>query len=489
MKDSLFNEFNQVSAKQWKQKIQVDLKGADYNETLLWESNEGIKVKPFYHQDDVEQLLILPTKNKLAICQSIFVSDEKTANFLAKDALKRGATSIQFEANEPFDINVLLQDVTLSLSTKSILREDEGLKSGFVEGFPSIHFKLNFLSENFLSDLIEKTKQYKISLNIDLIGNLAKTGNWFYNQKEDHQILDNILNIADKNTIVLSVDASIYQNAGATTVQQVAYALAHVNEYLNYLKNSNVTLNLSTTLKTGFVEGSFQFHFSIGSNYFFEIAKLRAFRVLWQILLDEYDLSPEASGEPHIFITPSLRNKTLYDYNINMLRTTTECMSAILGGADTISNIAYDSIYHKKNEFGERIARNQLLILQEESYFKEASHFADGSYYIETLTKQIAEKALVIFKDIEKSGGFLKQLQEGTIQRKIKESAQKEQTDFDNGDEVLLGTNKHPNANDKMKDELELYPFVKIKPRKTVIKSIIPKRLAENLEQERLGKE
>jgi methylmalonyl-CoA mutase len=462
MKDSLFNEFNQVSAKQWKQKIQVDLKGADYNDTLIWESNEGIKVKPFYHQDEVEQLSLRSNKKNVAICQSIFVSDEKTANFLAKDALKRGATTIQFKANEPFDINVLLQDVTLSA----------------VEGFPSIHFRLHFLSENFLSDLIEKTKQYKSFLNVDLIGNLAKTGNWFYDQKGDLQILEKILKKSTENTTVLSVDASIYQNAGATTVQQVAYALAHANEYLNHLNDLGVIQSVSE-------ESQIQFHFSVGSNYFFEITKLRAFKILWQLLLDEYELKAEAN----IFVTPSLRNKTLYDYNVNMLRTTTESMSAMLGGADTISNVAYDSIYHKKNEFGERIARNQLLILQEESYFKEASHFADGSYYIETLTKQIAEKALAIFKDIEKSGGFLKQLNEGTIQRKIEESAQKEQAQFDNGEEILLGTNKHLNINDKIKDELELYPFVKIKPRKTIIKPIIPIRLAEKLEQERMAKE
>ncbi len=461
MSNFLFNEFNLVSAKQWKQKIQVDLKGADYNEALLWKTNEGIEVKPFYHQDDVEQVLIPSIKNNLSICQSIFISDEKTANFLAKSALQRGATAIQFEANKAFDINVLIDGIVIPAEA-------------------GIHFKLNFLSENFLSDLIEQTKRYKIFLNIDLIGNLAKTGNWFYSQKDDHQILEKIVLKEAKNVTVLSVDASIYQNAGATTVQQVAYALAHANEYLNYFKNSNVTLSAVE----GFLNQT-QFHFSVGSNYFFEIAKLRAFRVLWQLLLDEYN----QEITPHIFVTPSLRNKTLYDYNVNMLRTTTECMSTLLGGADTISNTAYDSIYRKKNEFGERIARNQLLILQEESYFKDTAQFAEGSYYIETLTKQIAEKALVIFKDIEKSGGFLKQLQEGTIQRKIQESAQKEQTQFDEGEKVLLGTNKHPNANDKMKDDLELYPFVKTNPRKTEIQPIISKRLAEQLEQERLRKE
>jgi methylmalonyl-CoA mutase len=172
-----------------------------------------------------------------------------------------------------------------------------------------------------------------------------------------------------------------------------------------------------------------------------------------------------------------------------MLRTTTECMSAILGGADTVSNISYDSVYHKKNEFGERISRNQLLILKEESYFINASEYAEGSYYIESLTKEISEKALAIFKDIEKGGGFLKQLKEGTIQRKIKESADKEQAQFDKGELVLLGTNKHPNMDDKMNDTIELYPFVKTKPRKTLIPPVIARRLAEKMEQERLNDE
>jgi len=461
MSNYLFDDFEAVSAKQWKQKIQFDLKGADYNETLLWKTNDGITVKPFYHQDDVELLTIPSSNSNVEVCQSIFIFDEITANFLAKDALNRGATSIHFEANEPFDIDILLQNVALNA----------------VEGFSSIHFKLNFLSDNFLSDLIERTKQFKIFLNVDLIGNLAKSGNWFYSQKEDHRILEKILSKATKNTSVLSVDASLYQNAGANTIQQVAYAMAHANEYLNHLNSNTVVQNDN--------EEPIQFHFAVGSNYFFEIAKLRAFRYLWQLLLDEYQLKLVVN----IFVQPSLRNKTLYDYNVNMLRTTTECMSAILGGTNTISNVSYDSIYHKKNEFGERIARNQLLILQEESYFKEAAQFTDGSYYIETLTKQIAEGALAIFKDIENSGGFLKQLHEGTIQRKIEESAQKEQANFDNEKEILVGTNKHPNSNDSMKDDIELYPFVKTKPRKTLIKPIIAKRLSENLEQERLGNE
>jgi methylmalonyl-CoA mutase len=164
-------------------------------------------------------------------------------------------------------------------------------------------------------------------------------------------------------------------------------------------------------------------------------------------------------------------------------------MSAILGGANAVSNLAYDAIYHKDNEFGDRISRNQLLVLKKESYFDKVNNPADGAYYVEEITKQLAEKALVLFKEIEANDGFITQLIEGTIQRKIKESAEKEQTLFDEGKEILLGTNKYPNKNDRMKDDLELYPFVKIQPRKTLITPIIEKRLAEKLEQERLTTE
>jgi methylmalonyl-CoA mutase len=164
-------------------------------------------------------------------------------------------------------------------------------------------------------------------------------------------------------------------------------------------------------------------------------------------------------------------------------------MSAILGGADAIANLPYDALYHKDNEFGDRIARNQLLILKNESYFDKVNNPADGSYYIENLTNQLADKALVLFKTIEENGGFLKHLNDGTIKRKIQESNEAEQNLFDTGKETLLGTNKYPNKNDRMKHDLELFPFVKVKSRKTLLSPIIEKRLAEKSEQERLETE
>jgi methylmalonyl-CoA mutase len=266
-------------------------------------------------------------------------------------------------------------------------------------------------------------------------------------------------------------------------VQQLAYALAHINEYLNHINNNPTFRGMFE--KHGTQKLQVTFNVSVGTNYFFEIAKLRALRLLFKTLITEYDLNAECS----VFVQPTKRNKTLYDYNTNMLRTTTECMSAILGGANLICNLPYDSIYHKDNEFGERIARNQLLVLKHESYFDKVSNASDGAYYIESLTAQLTEKALELFKNIEAQGGFLKQLKDGTIQRKIKESALKEQARFNIGEEILLGTNKQPNPNNVMKHELELYPFVKTNPRKTLIEPIIENRLAETIEQERLKTE
>ncbi|MGB5417607.1 methylmalonyl-CoA mutase subunit beta, partial [Algibacter sp.] len=332
-----------------------------------------------------------------------------------------------------------------------------------------LYFELQFLSEVFIEKILKLVPNANIQT--DIIGQLNKTGNWFNNLNDDFKAFETIV----KNTHSFSIDASLYQNAGANMTQQLAYALAHANEYLNYLENSET--DNKSILAT--------FHVSVGTNYFFEIAKLRALRKLWESLASGYNLNSEC----RIIATPTKRDKTLYDYNTNMLRTTTECMSAIIGGANVICNLPYDYIYHKSNEFGERIARNQLLVLKHESYFDKVNNPADGSYYIETITTQLSEKALELFKNIEANGGFLKQLKLGTIQRKIKESALKEQQQFDEGTEVLLGTNKHPNADDKMKNELELYPFVKTNSRKTLIEPIIEKRLSENSEQKRLKNE
>jgi methylmalonyl-CoA mutase len=452
MSENLFNEFEPVSSKQWKQQIQFELKGADYNENVVWESPEGIKVKPFYHIDEFKGGTTVTTKGtEFKICQNIFVHDVEKSAGRALSTLKRGAESIRFTIeNEDVDLQKLLGKIPASVP---------------------VYFNLQFLSANFVKqlDAIAKEKHAEYYVQIDPIGQLAKDGNWFSNLEKDFDVL-NTISIACSNIHFLSVDSSVYQNAGANIVQQIAYTLAHANEYFNRVATINKPIILQI---------------AVGTNYFFEIAKLRALRMLFNLIAKEYDHNFDC----HIIATPTKRNKTLYDYNVNMLRTTTECMSAILGGANAVANLAYDAIYHKDNEFGDRISRNQLLVLKHESYFDKVNNPADGAYYIEELSQQLVERALALFKDIEANGGFITQLIEGTIQRKIQESAAKEQELFDSGKEILLGTNKYPNKNNKMSHDLELFPFVKTNPRKTLITPIIERRLAEKVEQERLENE
>lgn len=461
MSTNLFSEFDGVSAKQWKQKIQYDLKGADYNEALVWKSYEGIAVKPFYHPDETPEPVSVNAPSGWNVCEKIYVISSEKANSKALNAIEKGAESLWFIIpSEGTTLKILFENIDQEIP---------------------VYITCEFLSPDFYSRLKDffSEKEHQVYLQTDIIGNLARSGNWYRNMNDDFSSLGSIISEVKGFRSVLSVNMGLYQNSGANIPQQLAYALAHATEYLNHFENlQEHSTDEKAVLKL-------LFSTAVGPNYFFEIAKLRALRLLYATVASEFGV-PESC---HIVAQPTRRNKTLYDYNVNMLRTTTECMSAALGGADSICNMPYDAVFHKENDFGTRIARNQLLILKKESYFEKAANPSEGSYYIETLTRQFAEKALEIFKDIEKGGGFLKQLKQGTIQKKIYESAQKEEEQFEQGELVLVGSNKYANKEDKMKTDIELYPFLKKHPRKTLIQPILERRLSEKSEQQRLEQE
>ncbi len=455
---TFFKDFDPVSAKAWKQKIQYGLKGADYNEQLVWESPEGIKVKPFYHREDLAKLTTALGARvlKWRIGESILAADAKIANEKATKVLKKGIESLFFTIS---DETVAAEQLLLNIDLHTV----------------PLHFQCQFLSPDYLKKAVPllSKKGAEGSLNLDPIGHLARTGNWFHTMEQDFAYADEIVKMFPTTVFGsgFSVDATGYQNAGANRVQELAYTLCHANEYLNH-NGDHPCRNIHFTV-------------AMGGNYFFEVAKVRALRMLWGVLAKAHGIT----GDCHITAVPSHRNKTIYDYNTNLLRTTTECMAAVLGGANTVCNLTYDTLYHKDNDFGNRIARNQLLLLKHESFFEEKDNPVTGSYYIESLVQQLAQKALELFKDIESKGGFLKQLKNHTIQRKIKESAHKEQLRFDQAQEVLVGTNKYVQENERMKDALERSPFMKTHPRKTLIEPILPKRLAASMEKERLKKE
>jgi len=450
-----FNEFDEITSQAWKQNIQYELNGADFNSNLVWKSLEGIDVRPFYHSDsNISTNPIDHQSDAWKIGDKIYVQNIKLSNELAKKCLNKGAESICFVLPKPsLNVRELLNGI--DISTVAIYLDLQFLDPKFITQIEALNFSLN-------------SKLFILS---DCIGHLAKSGNWYKNLASDKENTITYCNSMTGVQSVISINMAHYQNAGASMIQQLAYALAHANEYFVDNKQLDVP--------------NFVFKVAIGGNYFFEIAKLQALRWLWNSVMKDYNKNISC----HILSEPSKRNKTLYDYNINMLRTTTEMMSAALGGSNTIINLPYDALYHKDNEFGRRLSRNQLLILKHESKFSAINNPTEGTYYMEYLTKQLAEKALKLFKDIEKQGGFLELLKSGVIQKKIKEHAEKEQQSFDVNKQELVGIHVQQNMKEKMKHQLELYPFLKHNPRKTLVEPILTKRIAEPLEKKRLENE
>ncbi|TRZ42843.1 methylmalonyl-CoA mutase subunit beta [Robertkochia solimangrovi] len=459
----MFEEFHEIPPKQWKQKIQYDLQGKDYNETLITDTPEGIRIKPFYSAEDRPELAPAQPDQSWKICERVYVSNLHTANRKAMHALNSGSESILFHFDKRFeDLQLLFEGVS--------------------EKAASIYLEVNLMSADFVEELCKALQNVtgQIYLLNDPIGHLATTGNWFSNREKDLERWMNIQHHLSHTTSVASgihINTTLYQESGANSVQLLAYTLCHLVEYLNALEDKN-KLSLLSGSKTVFTVAA-------GSDYFMEIAKLRALRLLYRLIAEEYGLP----GECHLYGSPSLRNKTIYDYNVNMLRTTGESMSLILGGASAVCSMPYDFIFHKDNEFGSRIARNQLLILKEEAHFDEAAKAADGAYYIEALTEELATKALELFKQLESGGGLLQELRDHTLQRKIRENANEELKAFKEQQLRLIGTNCYLNTAESMKNSLELHPFLKKNPQKTLVEPILPRRIAEKSENDRLKNE
>jgi methylmalonyl-CoA mutase len=450
MPDNLFENFPKFSEKEWKQLIQFDLKGADYNRLLVWESLEGIKVQPFYHRDSFEYLDIPLPDSEFQIGQKVYLAKIDIAGKIGRHHLKNGVDVVEYKADRNF-------------------RPAELFKFFHSLDKPHhIHFFFSAPDEKILYKLNSYKSPHRIKAYVDNIGQLARYGNWWKSEEEDFQIMQGFQNNFPEFFIPL-VNATHYHESGANIVQQIAFALSHAWEYVHKLPKLH----------------TIRFHFAQGSNYFFEIAKLRAFRYLWQLLNEKHGLNIQ----PEITALPGRRNKTLYDPYVNMLRSLPEVMSAVLGGADRVFNLPYDDIYARSNDFSSRIARNQLLLLKEENDFHGAQHYVKGSYYIEKITLQLAEKSLKLFQQIEDNNGFINNLKNASIQDKIQKAAHKEQQWFDEGKITLLGTNIYPNEEEKIKPKIELFPFLKNNKRRTLIQPLLPKRLSEKAEQQRLNQE
>lgn len=452
-----FSEFNPFDDKLWKQQIQFDLKGKDYNQELIWESPEGIPVQPFYTKNNTQTTPIPDLPNSWSQSTQIYMGNSEVVQNLINQRLDEGIRHFILVCDGPFDpvaiINLVAEkDVTLIL-------------------------ECNFLNGSWLKEVIQKAKAAQVTLYLsqDPLHHLAKTGNWPAHPDNVFKPLYEILTGPQEASALLGVHSRLYAESGANNTQQLAYTLAQANETLEQLSHFGA---LPMQLTLNYVVG-------IGPNYFFEIAKLRALRLLNELLGEIHQCAIHA----HITALPAQRFMTLYDFNNNLLRHSTAMMAAVLGGANVLCNLPYDHHYKKSNEFSQGLAQNQLFILESEVFHDTNAHMANGAYYVEQLTEKLADQALTLFKSIEASGGWLKAIKNGTIQRKIKERHEKSVSELAALDSVVVGINKFADAAQKMKDQIELYPFQKMNPQKTLVAPIVARRLTQNIELERLNNE
>ena len=497
---NLLADFPTVSAQQWMDKITADLKGADFNKRLVWKTNEGFNVMPFYRAEDIENFKsteVVPGKfpyvrgtkadNVWFIRQDIVVTDAKEANAKALDVLCKGATSLGFKLSKK------------DLSPEYIATLLENIQADCVELNFTICTKRSADLATILTDYF-KSKEYNLtqlhgSINWDGMNAMLLRGKDF--EKEELVSLAKATFEAALGLPfyrVIGVNATTLSNAGAFLAQELGYALAWGNEYLSAL--------IEAGCEPSIVAKNIKFNFGVGGNYFMEIAKFRAAKLLWANIVDAYQVKCVKDGCQHtvdgickcaakmrIHAQTSEFNKTIFDANVNMLRTQTEAMSATLGGVNSLTVLPYDSTYKKGDEFSERIARNQQLLLKEESHFDKVADPAAGSYYIETLTNNVAEQAWKLFLEIEENGGFFAAIKAGTVQKAVKATATSRLKSVSSRREVLLGTNQFPNFSEVAAAKVEFKIEAGCGCDHTGVEKLVPVRAAEEFEALRFATE
>lgn len=454
-KETLFSDFPAVSTQEWMDKITVDLKGADYEKKLVWKTNEGFKVKPFYRREDLEGVKTtegLPGQfpyirgnkkddNTWFIRQDIRVEDPKEANTKALDLLNKGIDSLGFkikakDLSEDY-IRTLLKDICcecIELNFKTCQRHT---------------VKLAQLLTDYFKEKGYAPEKLQGSLNFDPIGKMLKKG----------KDLSGLIATAKELTEILApyphfhciaVNSVQLNNAGAYIYQELGYALAWGNEYLNRMTEAGVPVDT--------VAQKIKFNFGISSNYFMEIAKFRAARMLWANIVNEYKPACTCACQMEAHAETSNFNLTLFDAHVNLLRTQTEAMSAAIGGVSSITVTPFDQAYETPNDFSERIARNQQLLLKEEAHLNRIVDPAAGSYYIENLTVSIAKQAWELFLKVEEEGGMVNAIKAGSVQEAVNGSNKARHEAVSKRKEILLGTNQYPNFTELAGEKAPLQP-------------------------------
>ena len=435
-REKLFDMFSPVSPEEWRAKAEVDLKGADFEKKMVWRTDEGFNVQPLYRGVDIKDFKTIDslpgeypyvrgtrTNNDWQARQEIDAADVKEANAKALDVLNKGITSLGFKLHDDFNLDVLLDGIYTDIAQVN---------------FAVCPNKVVEFAKVLVAYLEKKGTADKFVGSIDFNPYKAtfKKGKKFEGISE---VAAELLNVVApvKGLRVLSVNSEMLSNAGAYIYQELGYALSWGNEWMAQLTDAGFSADE--------VASRIKFNMGISTIYFMELAKFRAARMLWAQIVKQYNPQCDCACKMVVHATTSRYSQTMFDSYVNMLRSQTQAMSAALASVDEITVTPFDAPYKKSDEFSERIARNQQLLLKEESHLDKVVDPAGGSYYIEELTMSLAQVAWKLFLETEDKGGFKAAVESYDVTNAVNASANARFDKVAKRREQLLGTNQFPN--------------------------------------------
>ena len=435
-REKLFDMFSPVSPEEWRAKAEVDLKGADFEKKMVWRTDEGFNVQPLYRGVDIKDFKTIDslpgeypyvrgtrTNNDWQARQEIDAADVKEANAKALDVLNKGITSLGFKLHDDFNLDVLLDGIYTDIAQVN---------------FAVCPNKVVEFAKVLVAYLEKKGTAYKFVGSIDFNPYKAtfKKGKKFEGIAE---VAAELLKVVApvKGLRVLSVNSEMLSNAGAYIYQELGYALSWGNEWMAQLTDAGFSADE--------VASRIKFNMGISTIYFMELAKFRAARMLWAQIVKQYNPQCDCACKMVVHATTSRYSQTMFDSYVNMLRSQTQAMSAALASVDEITVTPFDAPYKKSDEFSERIARNQQLLLKEESHLDKVVDPAGGSYYIEELTMSLAQVAWKLFLETEDKGGFKAAVESYDVTNAVNASANARFDKVAKRREQLLGTNQFPN--------------------------------------------
>ncbi|MDE6453153.1 MAG: methylmalonyl-CoA mutase small subunit [Muribaculaceae bacterium] len=446
--EKLFDQFPGVSYDEWRAKVEADLKGADFNKKLVWRTNEGFNVEPIYRAEDIADLKTtasLPGEfpyvrgtradNDWLTRQDIVASTPAEANATALEVLGKGVTSLGLHVESADQVAEVLKGIDLSkveINIACCVCKAKDVARALVDCIKAAGAEATFRGAVDYNPLRRQLVKGKEGIDTAALAADAK------------EMLDIVAEVPGLRCF--NVESLLLGNGGAYIYQELGYALAWGAAWMTLLTDAGV--------KACEAASRIKFNMCVSSNFFMELAKFRAARMLWAQIVEQYKPEVLDAAKMMVCAKTSRFNQTIYDAHVNLLRSQTETMSAALAGVDSIVTTPFDVPYKTPDTFSERIARNQQFLLKEESHLDKVIDPAGGSYYVETLTSNIAAQAWKLFLDTEDNGGFFALAGDGSIQKAVNESCTKRHSDVARRKEILLGTNQYPNINEMAADKI-----------------------------------